>query len=71
VTDTTARIIDFNAYRSRRHGRQLDGKPPVSGGASHGFVATGFATPLFWYWPVFVWVPVVVPAASAAGRDFS
>jgi len=70
VADTAATIIDFNAYRSRRWARRSHFRSQV-GGVPHQFVATTAAVPLVWFWPVFVWVPIFVPAKVAAERDFS
>jgi hypothetical protein len=66
VTDTTARIIDFSAYRSRRRASRVDRSLSGSNGAFYHFATTGPAAPVLWYWPVYVWVPVFMPVASAA-----
>jgi hypothetical protein len=63
----SARIIDLDAYRSMRRRQQ----PATSAGQWQNatFGPSFGAMQLFWLWPAWVWVPMAVPATSAAHWD--
>ncbi|MCC8953593.1 hypothetical protein H8B02_09045 [Bradyrhizobium sp. Pear77] len=66
---SSARIIDLAAFRSIRRQQRTEPGTPFwrNDAASMG----SFATPLFWFWPTWVWIPAPVPAATAVRWDAS
>jgi len=67
----SANIIDLNSYRVRRRERQADPSEFTRHTAASPVVVGGIALQLFWFWPIWFWVPVGPVTGPASQWDAS
>ncbi|WP_128931035.1 hypothetical protein [Bradyrhizobium zhanjiangense] len=67
----STKIIDLDAYRSMRRQRKIWNLAGPGENAAAGPSMSGFAMPLFWFWPTWFWVPMGAAVTSAVGWDAS
>jgi hypothetical protein len=65
VTDSAENIIDLAAYRVRKRAAALALPAEPSGQTA----VTTFPAALYGFWPVWVWMPMAVPAMFTVERN--